>query len=163
MGQDGALRLGHKLEDAVATQQKLHCDCDPGCLVRWTGETPAWFKGNSVAYSYVLALAYLDSVPGFRVCGPLSYHPTYKPPHRATFSSVSIVFVFLRLPGASVLIIIIMVFTCGTCWREFYDGWGARDQHCEVTGHSPPRHECYQCGIYFDSNEDKVNHEADMH
>lgn len=57
MGQDGALRLGHKLEDAVATQQELHCDCDPGYLVRWTGETPAWFKGNSVAYSYVLALA----------------------------------------------------------------------------------------------------------
>lgn len=56
-----------------------------------------------------------------------------------------------------------MVFTCGTCWREFYAGWRARDQHCEATGHSPPRNECYECDEYFDSNADKIDHEACEH
>ncbi|KAK2741961.1 hypothetical protein CKAH01_01388 [Colletotrichum kahawae] len=53
--------------------------------------------------------------------------------------------------------------TCGTCNREFWAGWRARDQHCNATGHSPPRFECYSCDDYFVDSEDKQEHEAEEH
>ncbi|KAF4974952.1 hypothetical protein FZEAL_8215 [Fusarium zealandicum] len=51
-----------------------------------------------------------------------------------------------------------MVFECGTCDRQFLAGWRARDQHCQATGHTPPRFECDVCDEYFCDDEDRVNH-----
>ncbi|CAM1511829.1 Fc.00g093420.m01.CDS01 [Cosmosporella sp. VM-42] len=54
-----------------------------------------------------------------------------------------------------------MVFRCGTCWRSFYAGWRARDQHCEVVGHARPEFECDTCDEYFDDEHDRREHMDD--
>ncbi|TDZ36395.1 hypothetical protein C8035_v001721 [Colletotrichum spinosum] len=56
-----------------------------------------------------------------------------------------------------------MVFTCGTCWREFPAGWKARDQHFNATGHDTPEYECAMCDEYFSDDEDRVDHEVSDH
>lgn len=51
-----------------------------------------------------------------------------------------------------------MVYTCGTCWKEFPAGWNARDQHCDALGHDAPNFECDECDEYFDNDNQKQYH-----
>ncbi|KAM7192247.1 hypothetical protein V8F20_008949 [Naviculisporaceae sp. PSN 640] len=50
------------------------------------------------------------------------------------------------------------MFECGTCGRGFPAGCRARDQHCDATGHSPPRYECDKCDAYFRSESARRQH-----
>lgn len=51
-----------------------------------------------------------------------------------------------------------MVYTCGTCWKEFPAGWNAREQHCDALGHDAPNFECDECDEYFDNDNQKQYH-----
>ncbi|KAF0320261.1 hypothetical protein GQ607_012523 [Colletotrichum asianum] len=60
-----------------------------------------------------------------------------------------------------------MVFTCGTCWREFPAGWESRQQHFDATGHREPLYECDTCDRYcssrsgIDQHMNALDHWAD--
>ncbi|CAM1511828.1 Fc.00g093410.m01.CDS01 [Cosmosporella sp. VM-42] len=51
-----------------------------------------------------------------------------------------------------------MVYTCGTCSKEFYTGIQARNQHCAALLHELPCYECDGCDEFFDDEDDRRNH-----
>lgn len=50
------------------------------------------------------------------------------------------------------------MYECGTCGKAFRAGLQAREQHCDATGHSPPRFECDSCDAYFRSERAMLQH-----
>ncbi|KAI0121923.1 hypothetical protein F4814DRAFT_194350 [Daldinia grandis] len=50
-----------------------------------------------------------------------------------------------------------MLWTCGTCEREFVT-WRSREQHMDALDHSTPEHECDKCSRFFNSRSAAVNH-----
>ncbi|KAK4034872.1 hypothetical protein C8A01DRAFT_48822 [Parachaetomium inaequale] len=50
------------------------------------------------------------------------------------------------------------MYECGTCGKEFYAGWQARDNHCRSTGHRAPEFECDTCDRYFASEQSCLQH-----
>ncbi|PNP61079.1 hypothetical protein FNYG_14167 [Fusarium nygamai] len=55
-----------------------------------------------------------------------------------------------------------LMFTCGTCWRQFPAGWQSREQHMNATGHEAPAFECDTCDCYFGSRNAVEQHMNDL-
>jgi DNA-directed RNA polymerase subunit RPC12/RpoP len=50
------------------------------------------------------------------------------------------------------------MYECGTCGKQFYSGWEARDNHCRSTGHRPAEFICDTCDMYFGSEQSRLQH-----
>jgi hypothetical protein len=50
------------------------------------------------------------------------------------------------------------MYACGTCGKEFWAGWKARDNHCRSTGHRAPKFECDTCDRCFSSEQARLNY-----